>query len=92
MYCPPGYIDGEDGEGNVIRGSWRNEAESVTGMTSIGRTSSNRYNTLLLLYIIINNIPRHSKSASETRTAFKDYFNSPVGEVSWQYRHVRRTN
>ena len=46
MYCPAGYVDGEDGEGNVIRGSWRDEAESVTGMTSIGMTSSNKYTTL----------------------------------------------
>ena len=43
VYCPAGYVDGEDGEGNVIRGSWREDEESATGITSIGMTSSNRY-------------------------------------------------
>ena len=24
-YCPPGFTDGEDGSGNIISGSWRND-------------------------------------------------------------------
>ena len=43
VYCPVGYIDGEDGEGNIINGSWRDDAQSVTNMKPIGKTSSNRY-------------------------------------------------
>ena len=43
VYCPTGYVDGEDGEGNVIRGTWRDGAEAATGMTPVGMTSSNRY-------------------------------------------------
>ena len=43
VYCPPGYMDGEDGEGNVISGTWRDEEASSSGMTAIGMTSSNRY-------------------------------------------------
>ncbi len=30
-------MDGEDSEGNMIRGSWRNDAETATGMTSSNR-------------------------------------------------------
>ena len=25
VYCPPGFIDGEDGSGNYIPGGWRAE-------------------------------------------------------------------
>ena len=39
MYCPTGYVDGEDGEGNAIRGTWRDGAEAATGMTPVGMTS-----------------------------------------------------
>ena len=42
MYCPPGFVDGEDGEGNVVLGNWRND-ESSTSLTSVSMTSSNRY-------------------------------------------------
>ena len=40
VYCPPGFVDGEDGEGNVVRGSWR-EGEG-SNMTSVTTTSSNQ--------------------------------------------------
>lgn len=43
VYCPPGFIDGEDGEGNVINGAWRNDDEQSTGMEPVTRTSSNQY-------------------------------------------------
>ena len=35
VYCPAGFVDGEDGTGNIVNGSWREE-ESVTGLTSLG--------------------------------------------------------
>ena len=41
--CPPGYVDGEDGEGNVTNGSWREE-EASSSMLAVAMTSSNRYN------------------------------------------------
>ena len=41
VYCPPGFVDGEDGEGNLITGSWREEGPS-SGMLSVATTSSNR--------------------------------------------------
>ena len=41
VYCPPGFVDGEDGEGNIIGGSWREE-ENPSGLTSISHVGSNR--------------------------------------------------
>ena len=42
MYCPPGFTDGEDGEGNVIEGAWRADNEQSSGMEPVQCTSSNR--------------------------------------------------
>ncbi len=91
VYCPTGYVDGKDGEGNMIRGSWKNDAETATGMTAIAMTGSNRC-VLFNLSSISKLYCRYSKSASETRSSFKDYFNGSVGQVSWQYQHVRKTD
>ena len=41
MYCPPGFVDGEDGAGNITEGSWRDE-EPVTGFQSLGSVGGNR--------------------------------------------------
>ena len=41
IYCPTGYTDAEDGSGNVIPGSWRNE-EPATGILPFGNVSGNR--------------------------------------------------
>ena len=41
IYCQTGYTDAEDGSGNVIPGSWRNE-EPATGILPIGNVSGNR--------------------------------------------------
>ena len=40
VYCPFRFTDGEDGEGNIINGSWR---ELTAGLQRIGRISSNQY-------------------------------------------------
>ena len=42
VYCPPGFLDSEDGCGNFIEGSWRRDEEGNTGMTDISHTGSNR--------------------------------------------------
>ena len=42
LYTSPGYIDGEDGEGNPSPGAWRADDESA-GLQSVSRTGSNRY-------------------------------------------------
>ena len=31
-YCPPGYIDGEDGAGNTIDGGWRTDQDPCSGL------------------------------------------------------------
>ena len=41
VYCPPGFIDSEDGCGNVVQGGWRSDDDN-TGMQSISHTGSNR--------------------------------------------------
>ena len=42
IYCPPGFMDGEDGEGNPIDGGWRTDDEPCIGMESLSRVGSNR--------------------------------------------------
>ena len=42
-YCPPGFVDAEDGTGNAIGGSWRHsDQDPSTGLTSISHLGSNR--------------------------------------------------
>ena len=41
-YCPPGFVDGEDGTGNVIDGTWRADNDTCTGMEPVRRVGSNR--------------------------------------------------
>ena len=43
VYCPPGFADAEDGIGNVVDGSWREELSSAAGLTSMSRVGSNRF-------------------------------------------------
>ena len=43
VYCPPGFIDSEDGTGNVLDGRWRADVEGSSGMLAIPHTGSNRY-------------------------------------------------
>lgn len=47
MYCTPGFIECEDGDGNVISEKWRTEVNSTStsGLTSLGRTGANQYST-----------------------------------------------
>ena len=75
MYCPPGFIDSEDADGNVICGSWREDQGSSGGIFPVRQAGSNH----------------HSRLAAMTRDNFCTYLNSTQGELSWQYRHVTRT-
>ena len=52
MYCPPGFIDGEDSAGNVIKGSWRAEHDS-TGLQPLGSVGGNRLSTCTYSYSLI---------------------------------------
>ena len=42
LYCPPRYIDGEDGGGNFIGGAWREEP-SPSGLKPLQSVGSNNY-------------------------------------------------
>lgn len=42
IYCPPGFIDSEDGMGNIVAGSWRDEVQT-TGLDPVPRVGSNRF-------------------------------------------------
>ena len=37
VYCPPGFVDGEDGDGNVVTGNWRIEEDVCNGLTCVGQ-------------------------------------------------------
>ena len=41
VYCSPGYIDTEDGLGNVIDGDWRCEVSNDSGLIRIGQVGGN---------------------------------------------------
>ena len=41
VYCPPGFIDSEDGTGNVVRGGWRSEGNRT--LEDFGPVGGNRY-------------------------------------------------
>lgn len=54
VYCPPGFVDGEDGCGNIVEGGWRRDEEGNTGMTNIHLTGSNRYALMLMIILYYN--------------------------------------
>ena len=72
VYCPPGFIDSGDADGNVICGSWRQEQGSSGGIFPVRQAGSNH----------------HSIIAAMALVNFCTYFNSTQDELSWQYRHV----
>lgn len=76
IYCPPGFIDDEDGTGGVVSGSWRSDSTESGGLEDVGHVSGNRY----------------TSAAATVREKFCTYFNSHEGEVEWQYNYVRRTS
>ena len=49
IYSPPGFVDGEDGNGNVVVGAWR-DGEQASGIAAISCTGSNRYVTIIWVY------------------------------------------
>ena len=69
-YKPATFIDRELEDGQIVNGEWRNEASVAEMLTPLPRSS----------------LPRQvpNKEAKRLRDAFKTYFNSNVGKVSWQ--------
>ena len=98
VYCPSGFIDGEDGNGNHIDGRWRADSDPCSGLEPVSCAGSNRLVLIIVLLMMFklniynNNILGiQSRSAASMGAAYKDHFTIIVGEVSWQYSHVRRT-
>ena len=42
VYCPPGFIDGEDGSGNIVDGSWMQDDDPSSGLEPLTSVGSNR--------------------------------------------------
>ena len=60
VYCPPGFINSEDGAGNLLEGNWRREASDSTGLHRIRHVGGNRC----------------TRNATDVRNSYRDYFNS----------------
>ena len=44
-YCPPGYLDHEDRQGNLLYSDWR-QHDNSSGLQPVSRIGSNRYSRL----------------------------------------------
>ena len=66
-YLPSGFVDSENGEGDLVEGDWRAIAQHDDGMTNLGRIGGNR----------------HTFEVARYRDDFKQYLNSDFGAVRW---------
>ena len=74
-YCHGRFVDHKTPDGLQERG-WRREVTDYVGLAPIRRQlGSNNY----------------SRDAKAARESFRDYFNSPQGQVPWQYQVVTST-
>ena len=74
-YCPPTFVDYETPTG-LRQGEWRYEVKEYEGLAPLHRQlGSNNY----------------SSNAKNVRELFRDYFNSPAGQVPWQFDIVTST-
>lgn len=74
QYIPTGFVDSEDGSGNINPGDWRSIVQNEEGAfrpTCTGRSFN-----------------RSAHHAKQIRENFKGYFNSKVGSLPWQKPHV----
>ena len=72
VYAPPGTMDKEDQFGNVTCGSWHNEYSPSETLNKLSLQGSNH----------------NSSSVQEIQKDFAKYFESPNGEVPWQYQKI----
>ena len=96
VYFPSEFIDGKDRNGNHIDGRWRADSYPCSGLEPVSCAGINRlvliiFPLMMFKLNICNNICRYSRSAASMHDAYKDHFTSSIGEVSWQYSHIRRT-
>lgn len=72
LYIPSEFVDSENLDGSVTPGTWRNEAQNITGVTDIRRLGANM----------------HARNVADIRDNFAKFFVSPAGAVPWQHRMV----
>ena len=72
-YIPMGFVDSENGSGEIISGDWR-------------KIVANDNNGLAPLQWHAN---RYGLSAKETRDKFERYFNSEEGSLPWQLSYAK---
>lgn len=61
VYCPPGFIDGEDGSGSIIERAWRTDSDPCSSLEPIARAGGNR----LVLYIQMIIVKVHTATSSQ---------------------------
>ena len=70
-------MDSECSDGTIISGDWREIiADNNGGLRDINCVRGHRPRT----------------DATQIRDDLKDFFNSEIGSVEWQLRHVRKTS
>ena len=74
-YCPTGFVDSYDGNGQIKNGEWRRLVTPDGALPSISKVRGSRY----------------TEDAIQLRDALKTYVNSEKGSLPWQLNHVRKT-
>ena len=79
LFSPPGFGDMEDGVGNSIRVSLRNDEDACSGLASVCHVRGNRDVPLKCMYLsnqtIVHIIQRYSKYSLEIPQCYRDCFN-----------------
>ena len=71
-YIPKDFVDSHDNDGNLIPGALREIASSTSGVTELGRISSNNANS----------------SVIASRDKIANFFLSSQGAVPWQHKTI----
>ncbi|XP_046860906.1 protein ALP1-like [Xenia sp. Carnegie-2017] len=74
-YCPPGFVDSEEKNADIVPRAWREDVNKDTGYQSLTQTKNGN---------------ACKKSAKEIRDIFKNFFNSPAGAVPWQNVYINK--
>ena len=75
-YMPAGFVDSEDGNGDIISGDCRRMSDGASALLSVARNRAHN---------------RSSSNSYRVRDNFNKYFNSKEGSLPWQVKYVTRT-